>query len=108
MVFPRADIVIANSTYERKILCEDFSKCRNLVLVPEGIDVDELKVVKRCPEEPKRVLYVGALKRYKNVDKVLESFAKLVEMGDEKIKLVIVGGGPEYANLLNLARRLSI
>lgn len=108
MVFPRANIVIANSTYERKILCEDFSKCRNLVLIPEGIDVDELKVVKRCPEEPKRILYVGALKRYKNVDKILISFAKLVKMGNEKSKLVIVGDGPEYVNLLNLARRLGI
>lgn len=108
MVFPRADIVIANSTYERKILFEDFSKCRNLVLIPEGIDVDELKVVKRSLEEPKRILYVGTLKRYKNVDKILKSFAKLVKMGNEKFKLVIVGDGPEYANLLNLARRLGV
>lgn len=108
MVFPRADIVIANSTYERRILCEDFSKCRNLVLIPEGIDVDGLKVVKRSLEEPKRILYVGALKRYKNVDKILKGFAKLAKIGNEKIKLVIVGDGPEYTNLLNLARRLSI
>jgi len=108
MVFPRADIVIANSSYERRILREDFSKCRNLVSIPEGIDVDELKVVKHCPDEPKRILYVGALKRYKNVDKIVKSFAKLVKMGNEGFKLVIVGDGSEYANLLNLARRLRV
>lgn len=108
MVFSRTDGIIANSVYEKRILCEDFSELRNVLLVPEGIDVDEVKYVRHNPVEPKRILYVGALRRYKNVDKVIEGFARLIKKTGENFELVIVGGGQEYQFLANLARNLGV
>lgn len=108
VVFSRADLVIANSAYEESVICRDFAKSSNVVLIPEGIDVDEIAAVKRNPVEPKRILYVGALKRYKNVDKILESFAFLLGKGNKNFKLIIVGEGPEYHYFTTLANKLSV
>jgi glycosyltransferase involved in cell wall biosynthesis len=104
----RFEAVIANSAYENQILSEDFPKFRNVIMIPEGLDVDEVEHVKRNPVEPKRILYVGALRRYKNVDKVLEGFAHLIKGRNAQYRLVVVGEGAEYASLVNLAHKLGI
>jgi glycosyltransferase involved in cell wall biosynthesis len=108
IVLPRTDVVIANSMYEKETLCEDFSVSGKTALIPLGIDLEEVKRVRWVPEEPKRVLYVGALKPYKNVDKIIEGFAWLVRKKDAGFRLVIVGQGSEYDSLVSLARRLRI
>lgn len=107
-IFSQTDVILANSVYEKKALEEDFPFVRNLLLLPEGIDVEEVKIVKRKPVEPKLVLYVGTLRSYKNVDKVLEGFANLVEHHNCDFRLVIVGSGPERDSLISLATSLRI
>jgi glycosyltransferase involved in cell wall biosynthesis len=107
LIFKRTDVVIANSTFEEKILREDISNAKRIVLVPEGLDITDGLSVKRNPVEPKRVLYVGVLKGYKNVDKVLTGFSLLTNPSKD-YRLVIVGEGPEQASLLNIAHKLSI
>jgi glycosyltransferase involved in cell wall biosynthesis len=104
----RFEAIIANSAYENQILSEDFPKFRNVIMIPEGIDVDEVEHVKRNPVEPKRILYVGALKKYKNVDKIIEGFAHLIKNKNAQYRLVIVGEGAEHAPLANLAHKLGI
>lgn len=108
VVFPHADIVIANSLYEKRILCEDFRLDGRVLLIFEGIDVEECRNVKRNPVEPKRILYVGALRGYKNVDRIIEGFAQLVRNDVGNFKLVIVGDGPARPFLVNLAYKLGI
>jgi glycosyltransferase involved in cell wall biosynthesis len=108
MIFSRAHAIIANSTYEKRILAEDFPEAKNVLLVPEGIDVDEVRFVKRKPEEPKRILYVGVLARYKNVDKLIEAFAYLLKKESGNFRLVVVGDGPERDTLVNLTHSLGI
>lgn len=107
-IFSRTHIIVVNSAYEKQILCEDFPEAGNILLLPEGIDVDEAMHVKYEPVEPKRILYVGGLRRYKNVDKILEGFAYLIKNGDRNFRLVIVGDGPERNSLVNLADALGI
>jgi glycosyltransferase involved in cell wall biosynthesis len=108
LVFSRAEAIIVNSVYEKRMICEDFSELRNVLLIPEGVDVEEAKQVEHRPVEPKRILYVGALRRYKNVDKVIEGFALLNKKTDEKFELVIVGEGQERQSLTSLARNLGV
>ena len=108
VVFPLADIVVANSLYEKRILCEDFHLGRKIILLFEGVDVEECRSIKRKPVEPKRILYVGALRGYKNVDRIIEGFARLVKNCEENFKLVVVGDGPERPFLVNLAYRLGV
>jgi glycosyltransferase involved in cell wall biosynthesis len=94
--------------YERRVLCEDFRACKNVLLLPLGMDVSEVKRVKREPVEPRRILYIGALKPYKNVDRILEGFAQFMNRGNKQFRLVIVGQGPQYGFLIDLANRLGI
>jgi glycosyltransferase involved in cell wall biosynthesis len=105
---PLIEAIIANSAYENRIIREDFPKFKKVFMIPEGMDVDEVKRVKHNPVKPKRILYVGALRRYKNVDKILEGFAHLIKAGDTQYRLVTVGEGTEYASLVNLAHNLGI
>jgi|SRR3990170_2262 len=108
VIFPRTHLVIVNSIYEQRIFREDFPDAQKVFLVPEGVDVDDATLVKHEPVEPKRILYVGALKRYKNVDKILEGFAYLVSSGNKNYRLVIVGDGEELNSLLSLASSLGV
>jgi glycosyltransferase involved in cell wall biosynthesis len=108
VVFPRVDVVIANSLYEKRILCEDFHLNGRVLLISEGVDVEECRQVKRNPVEPRRILYVGALRRYKNVDRIIEGFARLVKNGEGDFRLVIVGEGPERPFLVNLSYKLGV
>jgi len=108
IVFPRADLAIANSSYEERALHEDFPEFKNIKLLPEGMDANEVRDVKRRPEEPIRILYVGVLKRYKNVDKILEGFSFFLKNGSARSKLIIVGDGPEYKFLVAYTRSLRI
>ena len=108
LVFPRTDCVIVNSPYELRALLGDFSHCRDIVLIPEGVSLEELQSVEWKPERPKRILYVGALRRYKNVGKLLKAFAYLAKTNRRQFKLVIVGDGPERRRLFDLAHELRI
>jgi glycosyltransferase involved in cell wall biosynthesis len=108
VISSRIKAVIANSAYENQILCEDFPNFRKVFVIPEGIDLDEVKHVKHNPVKPQRILYVGALRRYKNVDKILQGFAHLIKGGYTQYRLVIVGEGAEHASLVNLAHNLDI
>ena len=107
IVLPRADLAIANSHYEERALQEDFPQFKSIKLLPEGMDANDERRVKRHPE-PNRILYVGVLKRYKNVDKVLEGFSFFLRRGSAGSKLIIVGDGPENKFLLAYARGLGL
>jgi glycosyltransferase involved in cell wall biosynthesis len=108
MVFSRTDAIITNSTYENQIIHEDFPNSQSVFVLPEGIDVDEVKNVKHDPVEPKRILFVGGLRRYKNVDKILKGFAHLVKSGKMQYRLIIVGEGGQRDFLVRLANSLGI
>lgn len=107
-VFKRADVVIVNSGYEEKIVKEDLVCRDNIILVPEGLAVKELKSIQWQPEYPERILYVGGLRRYKNVDSLLRAFKVLIDDERGELKLIIIGDGPEKKRLVRLAFELGI
>ena len=108
LAFPYTDRIIVNSYYEKKIFREDFPRFKNVLMIPEGIAINELRSVKWDPEKSVRILYVGGLRRYKNVDKLIKAFARLVKMEKGEFKLVIVGSGSELERLVNLAKKLGV
>ena len=108
LAFPRADLVLSNSEYETRMLMEDFRVHEKMLTLPLGVDTAEVSAVGHCPVEPKRILYVGALKSYKNVDKLIGGFAKLIELENRNYRLVIVGRGPEQSALVRLAQGLGV
>lgn len=108
LILDRSEVIITNSNYELEIIREDFPRRKNIAVVQEGLAVRELSTVKWCPESPKRILYVGALKKYKKVDVLLRAFKIL--LNQEKIynRLVIVGDGPDKPRLMNLTNELGL
>lgn len=108
LLFSKAGLIIANSVSEAQSLREDFPNARGIILLPEGLDTSETGGVVYAPVLPKRILFVGVLKRYKNVDKLLEGFAYLVHEQKQDYRLIIVGEGPERFALYSLAVSLGI
>jgi len=108
IVFPRAAGTIVNSRYEERIIKEDFSNCKRITLLPESLPIKELESVQWKPDSPKRILYVGSLRKYKNVDKLLHAFSLVHQSQEEELKLAIIGDGPERNRLTSLANKLGI
>jgi glycosyltransferase involved in cell wall biosynthesis len=108
LIINRAEIIVANSNFEEKMLKKDFSNSENILTVQEGIPLTELSAIKWSPEFPERILYIGALKKYKKVDILLKAFKIVLSYEKDLIKLIIVGDGPEKSNLVKLSDELGI
>ena len=55
------------------------------------------------------ILYMGRVKKYKRLDLIIRAFAKVVGFGvDDRIRLVLAGGGDDYPRLKNLAAALGV
>ncbi|HJD41037.1 MAG TPA: glycosyltransferase family 4 protein [Candidatus Blautia stercoripullorum] len=78
----------------------------------EQITLEEKNKVKKClgiPLENKVLVSVGRLAKEKNLEELLEYFAKLVQEGAGKqLTFLIAGDGPDRENLENLAEELKI
>ena len=107
-VFRYFDAIIANSEYEKTGLERDFpSISSKVVLVPEEYSLKVLSHVKWKPATQPRLLYVGALSKYKNVEILIHSL-KILTLKRKDIELVIIGDGPERQRLMELALRLDV
>ncbi len=100
--------VICVSRYEARLMVAAFPGSLNKVrVIPNGVDMKLLSEYSwREPEEP-RIIYVGRLERYKNVDKIIRAFAEL-RKSNETLRLAIVGRGPLKAELVRLADGLRL
>jgi len=103
------DIVVANSKHESELLKEDFPDISHkIILVPEEYSVDRFRSIEWNPTVPKRILYVGALRSYKNLDVLMGAFKVLVSKARKDVRLIIIGDGPEREKLRRLAQKLGI
>ncbi len=108
LVLARANAIIANSLFEKEILQEDFPSSNNIIMIPEGLPLNELKLVRWRPESPDSILFIGSLRKYKRVDMLLYAFKLLLNNVKEPLKLVLVGDGPEKQSLTKLATELGL
>jgi len=105
-VIPRIHAVLVNTPFEGEMFARDFPCTKYMALLPEALGSD-FGTVEWSPEQaPRRILYVGPLRKYKNVDKLLQAFADLRQC--EHLKLILVGDGNEKGVLLKLAKSLGI
>ena len=82
-------------------------------VIPGGVDTDKFKpqnknearVKLQLPEEL-LILFVGVLTKNKRIDRLIRVTAKLSR--DFNLQVLILGDGPERANLENLARYLGL
>jgi glycosyltransferase involved in cell wall biosynthesis len=97
----QAGRVICVSEIERKLIHQHFGANIPTVVVPNGVDLDEIMVAR--PRDRKRgrkmILTVGRLEAYKQVHLLIEAARHL----PAEYEIVIVGDGPERAQLERLA-----
>lgn len=109
IVLQRFDALIANSEYEKTSLERDFpSISSRIILVPEEYSLTLPVHLQWKPiRQTRRLLFVGALTKYKNVDMLIRAL-KILSLKRKDVELVIVGDGPEKQRLMELGLRLGI
>jgi len=101
----KADVIVAVSEFEKRLLCGKFKlDSDKVVVIPNGVDLDEFKGLKRRSRGFRSVLYVGRLEWYKGVHYLVEVLPKL----GKDVVLEIVGKGPLRGYLEERARRLGV
>jgi glycosyltransferase involved in cell wall biosynthesis len=82
---------------------------QKLKVIPPGVNADAFKHIDpHGPDvDPKKLLFVGQLKEYKGVHVLLETLANLHRDG-HKVKLDVVGTGPESRRLKTMAEDLAL
>lgn len=103
------DAIVANSKYEKRMLEEDFPNvARKIALVPEEYSMIVPPHVEWKPSSnPRKLAYIGALTKYKNVDVLIRAF-KILTSEQKNLELVIVGDGSERKRLERLAEELEV
>jgi glycosyltransferase involved in cell wall biosynthesis len=91
------------------MLEKDFPNvARKITLVPEEYSMIVPRYLEWTPSSsPKKLTYIGALAKYKNVDVLVRAF-KILTLERQDLRLVIVGNGPERGRLERLVQKLGV
>jgi len=104
-IFEKADKVTCVSNYEKSLVTSHFKiDDEKVVVIPNGVNLEEFKDLQKRRKECKVILYVGRLEKYKGVDYLIKAFPKL----PNNTILEIVGKGPCKKSLVKLAEKLSV
>lgn len=104
-IFEKPEKIVCVSNYERNLILNRFRVDENkVVLIPNGINLEEFKDLKRTHKDNRVILYVGRLEKYKGVHSLIKALPKL----DDDIVLEIVGKGPYKKSLVSLISRLGV
>jgi glycosyltransferase involved in cell wall biosynthesis len=109
MIFKHFSVIVTNSIFEQTAFMKDFPEVSaRVVLIPEEYSIDIPPNVTWNPtNHPKKILYVGALKKYKNVETLIRAFKILVPKSNN-LELIIVGEGEQKEELTKLAANLGV
>ncbi|MEM2779955.1 MAG: glycosyltransferase family 4 protein [Candidatus Bathyarchaeia archaeon] len=101
----KADKVIAVSEFEKSLLTKYFRlKHEKVVVIPNGVNFEEFKGLRRKNQDYKVILYVGGLLSFKGVHYLIDVLPKLAD----DVILEIVGNGPLKPFLEKRARELKV
>lgn len=111
------DEIIA-PTEKTKNALKDYGVRKNIDVVPTGIDLTQFQ--KKVSEEEKAELlnkhkitgnkilvYVGRIAKEKNIEEIIFMFSNIVK-NQEKVNLLVVGGGPYLDDLKTLALKMKL
>jgi glycosyltransferase involved in cell wall biosynthesis len=103
------NVIVVNSKFERAAFMRDYPEASHrLILIPEEQSIVIPPEMKWNPvKHQKKILYVGVLKKYKNVDILIRAFKILVPK-ISNLELTIVGKGAQKEELIKLAANLGV
>jgi glycosyltransferase involved in cell wall biosynthesis len=101
----KADVIIAVSEYEKWLLVDYCGlDSEKVVVIPNGVNFEEFKGLKKNNRGFRSVLYVGSLLSFKGVHYLVEVLPKLAD----DVVLEIVGTGPLKPFLERCAKELKV
>jgi glycosyltransferase involved in cell wall biosynthesis len=104
-IFEMADNIVCVSNFERSLVVRNFKvNQEKVVVIPNGLNLEEFRGLKKRVENCRIILCVGRLERYKGVHYLIEALPKL----DDDIVLEVVGKGPFKERLVKLAKKLKV
>jgi len=108
-ILPNYRAIVVNSNYEEEAFKRDFPHVSStVILIPEEYLITIPPQLKWVPSlELKKILYVGTLRKYKNVDILFHAF-RILNSRRKDVELHIIGDGPEKEKLIELACKLGI
>ena len=98
--------LIAVSTHTKEKLIRAGIDQKKIEVVYNGVDLALFNRIE-CPKEPGTICYVGRLVKYKRVDDLIKAI-RILHDRNKKVKLKIIGSGPERNNLQNLTTKLNL
>lgn len=105
-LFFSADLFIAISNVTKnKLITAGVDKTK-VIVIPCGVEADEFKQ-KSQKSKIHQIICISRLVSYKRIKDLLLAFA-LVERELKKVRLLIVGSGPQKKELVNLAKELKV
>ncbi len=105
----RADHIIAPSPAVVDLM-PSYGIQKPVDILPTPVDIDKFKPrPKPLLSDPNRIrlIYVGRVAKEKNLDFLLRTFA-MAAAKDDRLELLLVGGGPSLEDLKKLAKKLEI
>lgn len=100
------DKIISVSKHTTNKLKKDLFSKKEIITIPDGIDVSHINKVKPSPAKSD-VIFAGRLLLHKNVDILVKSIAILKEK-IPSIKCLIIGDGPEKNKLERMVSSLNL
>ena len=107
MILRGARAVVANSTGLAEL--SERSDPVHVEVVPNGVDIDFFCPAENwgAPREEVRVLFVGRFHDQKNLFVLLDQFAAAANDSGQRLRLTLIGDGPQRAALIAHARTLA-
>jgi glycosyltransferase involved in cell wall biosynthesis len=104
-IFEKADKIVCVSNFERSLVLRNFKVDeKKVVVIPNGLNLEEFKGLERRRKNYGAILYVGRLEKYKGVQYLIKALPKL----GSDIILEVVGKGSCKESLVRLARKLGV
>lgn len=97
-----ASKVIVTSKEVRKTLRKKYDN-NKLALIPNGVDTNLFRPLKRIQNKKLTVLYIGRLEIQKNLENLLFAIENI-----KQVKVIFVGTGSQKDKLLTIAKKLNI
>ena len=104
-IFTRADKIVCVSNYEKGLIVNNFKVDEEkIVVIPNGVNFEEFRGLKRTKKGYRSLLCVSRLEKYKGIQYLIEVLPLL----DSDVVLEVVGKGSYKESLVKLAKKLNV